>query len=167
MREVQEIEKLVKRFGLQPHPEGGYYRETYRSAHQVSGSHHPEPRSAATAIYYLLANHAYSAWHRIDADELWHFYAGRPLLIHVLGTDGLQTHRLGNPLDDESASFQAVVPAGCWFAAELADADSYALVGCTVAPGFEFSRFQLADRETLHRDYPNYAGLINRLSPKT
>lgn len=167
MNDTEQVEKLVERFSLQPHPEGGFYRETYRCAHQVAGTHHPQPRAASTAIFYLLANSAYSAWHRIDADEIWHFYAGQPLLVHVLDSTGLHTYQLGNPLLDLQSSFQVVVPAGCWFAAELAHGSSYALAGCTVAPGFEFSRFQLADTAALHRDYPNHAALIKRLAPKT
>lgn len=167
MNQDNDIKKLVARFDLQPHPEGGYYRETHRSTQTVSGLQFSQARSAGTAIYYLLAQGAYSAWHRIDADEIWHFYAGEPLLIHILGAQGLQTLRLGNALLDDQACFQAVVPAGCWFAAELLDPGSYALVGCTVAPGFEFSRFELAESAQLCRDYPQHQALIERLAVKT
>ena len=167
MHHNSDIAKLVKRFGLQPHPEGGYYRETHRSAQTVSGLQFSQTRSAGTAIYYLLADSAYSAWHRIDADEIWHFYAGKPLLIHILAEQGLQTLRLGNALLDDQSSFQVVVPAGSWFSAELLDPGSYALAGCTVAPGFEFSRFELADSAVLRRDYPQHQALITRLAVKT
>src|ERR1700761_8271342 len=148
---------LVRRFELQAHPEGGYFRETYRSAARVDrdGAGAGETRAASTAIYYLLCDDAHSAWHRIRSDEVWHFYAGEPLHVHVLDENGggvtnaLVTHRLGNPLTHPGTVYQAVVPAGSWFAAECADPASFALVGCTVAPGFEFSEFELADADAL------------------
>ncbi|WP_017522511.1 cupin domain-containing protein [Pusillimonas noertemannii] len=168
------VHRLVTQFGLQPHPEGGYYRETYRSAQGVTVQ--AGRRAASTAIYYLLEDNDYSAWHRIASDELWHFYAGQALDIHVLDENGgLLTHRLGDPLREAGCTFQAVVPAGRWFAAELASralrapgqaaGDAFALVGCTVAPGFEFSEFELADPQALIRQHLEHAGLIRRLAP--
>ncbi|MET3230288.1 UNVERIFIED_ORG: putative cupin superfamily sugar epimerase [Burkholderia sp. 1263] len=158
---------LIRRFDLKPHPEGGFFSETYRSAERVTradGS--AQTRSASTAIYYLLCDGAHSAWHRIKSDELWHFHAGEPLLVHVLDETGaLVTHRLGNALTHADAVFQAVVPAGLWFAAECADPSTFALVGCTVAPGFEFSEFELADARALKARYPRHAALIERLGP--
>ncbi|MGF6530829.1 putative cupin superfamily sugar epimerase [Paraburkholderia sp. GAS206C] len=159
---------LVRRFELQAHPEGGYFRETYRSAARVDrdGAGAGETRSASTAIYYLLCDGAHSAWHRIKSDEVWHFYAGEPLLVHVLDENGqLVTHRLGNALTHPGTVFQAVVPAGLWFAAECADPATFALVGCTVAPGFEFSEFELADVDALRSAYPAQAEFITRLGP--
>ncbi|WP_433693920.1 cupin domain-containing protein [Paraburkholderia phenoliruptrix] len=160
-------DELIRRFDLKPHPEGGYFSETYRSAERVSRAHGEAPsRSASTAIYYLLCDGAHSAWHRIKSDEVWHFYAGAPLNVHVLdGAGKLVTHKLGNALIHRDAVFQAVVPAGLWFAAECADPASFALVGCTVAPGFEFSEFEIADVQTLQADYPEHTGLIGRLGP--
>ncbi|OAJ58474.1 hypothetical protein A6V36_06015 [Paraburkholderia ginsengiterrae] len=158
---------LIRRFDLKPHPEGGFFRETYRSAervHRDDGS--AETRSASTAIYYLLCDGAHSAWHRIRSDELWHFYAGEPLNVHVLDESGtLVTHKLGNALTHADAVFQAVVPAGLWFAAECADPATFALVGCTVAPGFEFSEFELADIAALQAQHPQHAAFIGRLGP--
>ncbi|MFT0534245.1 cupin domain-containing protein [Castellaniella hirudinis] len=148
------VQGLVALLGLQPHPEGGYYRELYRSDQTVP--YLGAARRAATAIYYLLDGQAYSAWHRIDADEVWAFHAGSPLALHVLTPSGdVATTLLGDPRRHAGARFQAVVPAGCWFAAELAaragsrpaaddGAADYALLGCFVAPGFEFSGFKLA-----------------------
>ncbi|MGF6766687.1 putative cupin superfamily sugar epimerase [Paraburkholderia sp. GAS33] len=159
---------LVRRFELQAHPEGGYFRETYRSAARVNrdGAGAGETRSASTAIYYLLCDGAHSAWHRIKSDEVWHFYAGEPLLVHVLDENGqLVTHQLGNALTHPGTVFQAVVPAGLWFAAECADPATFALVGCTVAPGFEFSEFELADVDALRSAYPAQAEFITRLGP--
>jgi predicted cupin superfamily sugar epimerase len=152
-----------------PHPEGGYFRETYRSAERVRRAATDVERSASTAIYYLLTADTHSAWHRIRSDEAWHFYSGSRLDVHVIGIDGtLCTHRLGNALLRDDAVFQAVVPAGCWFAAQCVGGDEpgYALFGCTVAPGFEFSEFELADTATLQHAYPQHAALIARLGPR-
>lgn len=153
-------QQLVQRLGLQPHPEGGFYRETYRSPLPVQRPDGAQ-RAASTAIYYLLCNGAHSAWHRIRADEIWHFYSGSSLLIHEIAAGGvLHTHRLGA---EPGAAFQAVVAAGHWFAAELADPKTFALVGCTVAPGFEFNEFELADSAALQQRHPDHAALIARL----
>jgi predicted cupin superfamily sugar epimerase len=160
-------DELIHRFDLKPHPEGGFFSETYRSAERVSrASGSAATRSASTAIYYLLCDGAHSAWHRIKSDEVWHFYAGEPLHVHVLDESGaLVTHRLGNALTHRSTVFQAVVPAGLWFAAECADPATFALVGCTVAPGFEFTEFELADVDALKAQYPQHAAHIERLGP--
>ena len=154
-------QELVHHLQLLPHPEGGFYRETYRSSdpvHRADGA----LRAASTAIYYMLCDGAYSRWHRIRSDELWHFYKGTTLLVHELLPGGaLRTHRLGD--DPSKTVFQATVQAGSWFAAELADASSFALVGCTVAPGFEFSEFELADIDALLLSHPDHQHLIRRL----
>lgn len=104
---------LIRQFDLQPHPEGGYFRETYRATDSVVRPADGAPRAASTAIYYLLCDGAYSSWHRIRSDEVWHFYAGDPIEVWVLDArDGLTIHRLGNPLTHPGTVFQAVVPAG-------------------------------------------------------
>ncbi|MFT4434770.1 cupin domain-containing protein [Caballeronia sp. 15715] len=158
---------LIERFGLQPHPEGGYFRETFRGEDKVvREASLGATRSASTAIYYMLCDGAHSAWHRIRSDEVWHFYAGDPIDVHVIDVTGqLHTHRLGNALTHHNAVFQAVVPAGHWFAAELCDPAAFALVGCTVAPGFEFSEFELADVAALTKAYPQHEAVIRRLGP--
>jgi uncharacterized protein len=130
-----EADRIASRLGLAPHPEGGFYRETFRDA-AASG------RAASTAIYYLLRRGEISRWHRIDAAEIWHWYAGSPLLLR-LSVDGRASEvlRLGNAiLADEEP--QRLVPGGCWQSARSLGA--WSLVGCTVAPGFEFARFELA-----------------------
>ncbi|HTI18985.1 MAG TPA: cupin domain-containing protein [Trinickia sp.] len=167
--------EIIDRLELTPHPEGGYYRETHRDAAQVArlapdgAARAYAPRAASTGIYFLLCDEAYSAWHRIDADEMWHFYTGGPLDIHMLDDAGrLSTCRLGNALTHKEASFQAVVPAGCWFAAErvpMPGDTAFSLVGCTVAPGFEFSAFELADVAALAARFPSHAALLKRLQP--
>lgn len=134
---------IVRTLALKPHPEGGYYREVFRSPTYVTTGAHV--RSSGTSIYYLLAEGAFSAWHRIDADEVWYFHSGEGIHLHVLYADGrLITHHLADPSHHSGAVFQATVPAGSWFAAELAQADGHALVSCAVMPGFEFSGFELA-----------------------
>lgn len=153
---------LVAALGLRPHPEGGHYREVFRSdsAVECMGA----KRSAGTSIYYLLCEGAFSAWHRIDADEAWYFHAGSPMAVHVLQPDGaLITHRLGNPLRDPGCCFQAVVPAGCWFAAELENPEAFCLVGCAVAPGFEFAGFALAGETDLADAVRRHGDWVRRL----
>lgn len=158
----------VKRLRMQPHPEGGYFAETYRSSEAIPAGALPGrfagSRSFSTAIYFLLEGHHVSALHRIEADELWHFYAGNPLDVFVLSENGdLETIRLGqNPEADEM--FQAVVPAGRWFGAKPVRPDGYALVGCTVAPGFDFQDFELADRAALLAEFPQHRAVIELLT---
>lgn len=153
---------LIATLGLEPHPEGGYYREVFRSSASVELG--GTSRSAATSIYYLLTDGAVSAWHRLDADEIWYFHAGGPLALHVLQPNGeLITHRLGNPLADANTQFQAVVPAGHWFAAEPENPDYFCLVGCAVAPGFEFAGFQLASEHGLAGAIKRYGEPVRKL----
>ncbi|AJW46480.1 MULTISPECIES: cupin domain-containing protein [Ralstonia] len=164
-------QRLIARLGLEPHPEGGFYRETYRSQERVQRGIPAVERAAATVIHYLLADDAYSAWHRIQSDEVWYFHAGDSLNVHVLEDDGtVRTHRLGHAAEDEVAVYHAVVPARRWFAAERVPGEhGYALVSCTVAPGFEFSEFELADHATGHvllADHSAHDGLIRRLLPR-
>ena len=165
--DAAEAARLIAQLGLQPHPEGGFYSETWRAAEMLRRPALGVERAAGTAIYYMLSGDAYSAWHRIRSDEIWHFYAGGPLLVHVLDAQGaLTTHRLGNALEDETAAFQAIVPANCWFAAERVSAARTTLVGCTVAPGFDYADFELADAESLAADFPAHAELIAKLAPR-
>ncbi|WP_431210348.1 cupin domain-containing protein [Puia sp. P3] len=111
-----------------------------------------------------MARGQFSAFHRIAADELWHFYYGDPLVVYEISHSGrLVTHRLGaDPAKGES--FQTVVKAGSWFASEPAQGSEYGLVGCTVAPGFDFADFELAEREGLVQQYPEHGELIRRLT---
>jgi uncharacterized protein len=161
-----DSEEIIRRLQLEPHPEGGYFRETYRDDARVRREGSDETRAASTAIYYLLCDGAHSSWHRIRSDEVWHFYAGDCIDIHVIDAQGkLLTHRLGNAVLHDDAVFQAVVKAGDWFAAECSDAEGRALVGCTVAPGFEFAEFELAESGVLEALCPQHRELISRLGP--
>jgi predicted cupin superfamily sugar epimerase len=153
---------------LVPHPEGGYFRETYRSAEEVPAgclpARFPGARPFSTAIYFLLAAGDCSALHRLRADEVWHFYAGGRLTLHVIDADGaLSEVRLGRDAG-QTEHLQAVVRAGCWFGASLDAGSSYALVGCTVAPGFGFEDFELGGREALTLQFPQHRALIERLT---
>jgi predicted cupin superfamily sugar epimerase len=130
-------DEVIRHLGLAPHPEGGYYRQTFRDARSDASG-----RAASTAIFYLLPFGEVSAWHRIDAAEIWHFYAGAPLAI-TLSENGeaAVTRRLG-PDILQGEEPQLVVPGGCWQTARSLGA--WTLVGCTVAPGFLFDRFEMA-----------------------
>lgn len=163
MTNIPYWQTLVERLNLQPHPEGGYYRETFRSDRQIPFN--GGVRSAATVIYYLLAQGAYSAWHRIDADETWYHHVGCSVALHVLAAEGdvLTTHRLGNPIEHAGVVFQATVPTGCWFAAELLSPDDFALLSCSVAPGFEFSGFELATGADMERAAQRHGEWVRRL----
>jgi predicted cupin superfamily sugar epimerase len=151
---------------LHSHPEGGYYAETYRSAGNIPDAVLPKfkgDRNYSTAIYYLLQQGDFSAFHRIKSDECWHHYAGDTLLIHVLNQDGTYACiKLGSAID-EGEVFQFVVPANTWFAAECAEQTSFVLTGCTVAPGFDFADFEMADKELLLNEFPEHRSTIIKL----
>lgn len=159
----------IEQFDLLPHPEGGYYAETYRASESIAHSALPArfggDRAFSTGIYFLLESHNFSAFHRIQADEMWHFYAGEALEVFVIDpqTQEMKVVRLGND-PDKGETFQAVVPAGAWFASRPAAGSAYALVGCTVAPGFDFADFEMAGRAPLTADYPQHAQLIAELT---
>jgi hypothetical protein len=156
-----QADELVRRLSLQPHPEGGYFSEIHRSTQRVSSVEHGE-RAAFTSILFLLEATQVSRLHRLDAEELWSWHAGAPLDVHILSPAGpRETRRLGSGTDEH---FQTVVPAGAWFGAEVASPDGFSLVGCVVAPGFEFRTFELADRETLLRAFPTEAEIVVRLT---
>jgi predicted cupin superfamily sugar epimerase len=128
---------IIARLELRPHPEGGHYRETFRDA-----GIDPTGRSRSTAIYFLLARGERSRWHRIDAAEIWHYYSGSPLILRIAHDGGLQhTVHLGSDLENGERP-QAIVPANAWQIAETTG--DWTLVGCTVAPAFEFASFELA-----------------------
>lgn len=158
-------DNLISLLSLMPHPEGGHFKETYRSEHRVNRGEDAVGRSASTAIYYLLRGNERSTWHRIRSDEMWHFYDGAPLRVYILEPGGgLSVLRLANPLRHEGTNFQALVPAGRWFAAECEESEGYSLVGCTVAPGFEFDEFEIGDESLLRNDWPEHSELITRLA---
>ena len=158
----------IRKLELEPHPEGGYYRQTYKADLVLPKESLPAnftgPRSVSTAIYFLLGAENFSAFHRLQSDELWHFHLGASITIHVIDPDGRYSKiQLGS--DPEAGEvLQAVVRAGCWFASHIGDEKSFALVGCTVAPGFDFDDFELAERDKLVEAYPQYRDVITRFT---
>lgn len=165
---MSKAEQIIQQFGLQPHPEGGWYRQTYKSKEMIAADALPErfrgDRAFSTAIYFLLEKGNFSAFHKIKSDECWHFYAGDPLLIYVIQQNGdLDITTMGNDLK-KSQQVQFVVPANCWFASRPAANSEFCFVGCTVSPGFEFADFELSDAKELTSLYPKHQMLINELS---
>ena len=163
-----DARSLIDRLDLLPHPEGGFYRETYRAELRLSNAilspHFPGMRNASTAIYYLLAQGDRSRFHRIRSDEVWHFYLGEPLQVIELTDSG---QALVTTLGADIAAgqkLQHVVPAGRWFGASPASGSSFSLVGCTVAPGFDFADFEMGVRDALLSAYPQAADWIERLT---
>lgn len=156
----------IKQLGLIRHPEGGWFAETYRSPESVSGTALPErfqgDRSFCTAIYFLLEQGDFSALHRIKSDEIWHFHTGGRLNIEVISPEGVHEQKVLGGYSARGESFQTVVTAGSWFGAEVCD--RFALVGCTVSPGFDFSDFELARFDGLNRLFPQHETLIRRLT---
>ncbi|MCC3159818.1 cupin domain-containing protein [Hymenobacter sp. 15J16-1T3B] len=149
---------LIRHLQLLPHPEGGYYRETYRAAEQLTTAAQ-QPRHVSTAIYFLLEGAAKSHFHRIKSDELWFFHQGQPLEIVLIQGGQASIILLGNDFA-QGAVPQAVVPAGTWFAARVRDEAGFGLVSCTVAPGFDFADFELAERAGLTAEFPQLRELI-------
>lgn len=153
---------------LRRHPEGGWYRETYRSAEILSRAALPPrfsgDRACSTAIYFLLEGEDFSALHRIKQEEVFHFYDGSGLTLHLIEPAGTYAaFKLGRDLAAGELP-QAVVPAGWLFGATVNDPRSYSLVGCTVAPGFDFADFSMPSREELRRQFPQHRQIVERLT---
>ena len=165
---MDKVNLLVESLEMNPHPEGGFYKEVYRSGNVISkealGNDFSGDRSYCTSIYFLLTSANFSGFHRIKQDEIWNFYEGSPLLIHVIDKEGKYTCKeIGmNPKEDLFPQF--VVPAGAWFASSVKNKNDYSFVGCTVAPGFDFEDFELADRISLSKEYPQHKEIITQLT---
>jgi len=170
----KDAQYWIEKLRLEAHPEGGYFRQTYKSEMMIAREALPpgfsEARAASTAIYFLLEGENFSAFHRLRSDEVWHFYAGEALLVHVIHPSGKYSRILLGCDLEAGQVFQAVVPAGRWFASQVEDGKGRALVGCTVAPGFEFEDFEmgrgavdnaanLAGCKSLRRQLPVYGRL--------
>lgn len=158
------VDHLVKTLDLVPHPEGGFYRETYRSEGTFTPPEIGDQRNYATTIYFLLTAGNFSAFHRISQDEGWHFYMGQAVEIHEITPEGEHVvHLLG--LDFNAGQRpQLVIPAKSWFGSRVKEGGAFALVGCTVSPGFDFADFELAKRETLLERFPSHQHIINELT---
>jgi len=162
------IEELIEKLDLRPHPEGGYFKETYRSVGKINNNClepvYEGARNYSTCIYFLMTSDSFSSFHKVNQDEIWHFYEGSPIRLHVISENGNYTeYKIGRNFSKGEVP-QLVVPGGHWFAAEVSDNDSYSLVGCTVAPGFDFSDFNLPSMGDLVSKYPQHEELITRLT---
>lgn len=161
-----ESKQLIEKLHLQKHPEGGYFRETYRCKEKITllPDVYKGERNCSTSIYFLLTSESFSAFHRIHQDEIWHFYTGAPITIHMITFEGTYSFvTLGNDMNGGEV-FQFVVPGGCWFGAEVAGQNTYSLLGCTVSPGFDFADFELATRDILLKDYPQHKEIVLKLT---
>lgn len=158
----KRIQELVEVLKMTAHPEGGFFAETFRSAQEVD---HPngEKRQLATSIYFLLRSQDVSHFHRIQSDELWFWHEGSPLSVHLLGEKGHEILRLG-PVDGKEARSQHLVPANTIFGSSVDHPDSYALVSCVVAPGFDFRDFELFTADQLLPLYPKEEEIIRKLT---
>lgn len=160
--------EIVNKLGLQPHPEGGFFKETYRSAEFISQECLPAEfngkRNHSTCIYFLLRSEDFSAFHKIHQDEAWHFYEGSPIrLVMISPTGELSEIVIGrNILECEVP--QCIVPKHYWFAAKIIEANTFALVGCTVAPGFDFADFVLPKRNELINLFPQHTEIITEFT---
>jgi predicted cupin superfamily sugar epimerase len=159
-----DAEAVIRALGLEPHPEGGFYRETFRALLTVEGLPHVGgSRPSSTAIYYLLPAGAVSALHRVSSDEIWHHYDGDPIDIHTIDRSGLHAvTRIGRDLARGERP-QHIVPAGTWQAA-VPVGDRYALCGCTVSPGFDFADFEMPSRDELHAIFPLLGAVVEALA---
>lgn len=165
---MSKIQELIQQFNLQPHPEGGYFKETYRSNGRIPINVLPEgysgDRNHSTCIYFLLTSDTFSAFHRIHQDEIWHFYDGSPILLHMISDRGEYSNITIGTHFDAGQTPQFVVPGGYWFAAEVLEKDTYSFVGCTVSPGFHFDDFQLPSQKELLEIFPKHKEIIEKLT---
>lgn len=164
----EQARRWVETLGLAPHPEGGYFREVYRGAEAIPAAGLPArygaPRSTATSIYFLLEGGDRSHLHRLRSDELWYHHAGGALALSMILPDGRREDVLLGASPGTGARPQAVIPRGAWFGAKLEPASGYALIGCAVAPGFDFADFELGSRTALVAAFPHHRELIEDLT---
>ncbi|MFD0862732.1 cupin domain-containing protein [Sungkyunkwania multivorans] len=165
---MNKAKDIIEKLQLQPHPEGGYFRETYRSAGVITeenlGESYQGSRNYCTCIYFLLTSDNFSAFHRINQDEIWHFYDGAPILLHLIAPNGRYSSiTIGNALEKAQVP-QFIVPGGHWFAAEVPTENTFSLVGCTVSPGFDFQDFDLPMRQMLVEKFPQHKAIITKLT---
>lgn len=165
---MNRMQQIIRALDLKPHPEGGFFRETYRSAGVIQSDSlddaYQGERSYSTCIYFLLTSEGFSAFHRIRQDEIWHFYDGSPIELHMITVDGNHSKTVIGREIEHGQVPQFVVPGGAWFAATVVNPDAYSLLGCTVAPGFDFLDFELPTRAELCGRFPQHRELIERLA---
>jgi predicted cupin superfamily sugar epimerase len=160
---MNKADVYIEKLQLTPHPEGGYFREIYRSDELLKDGlpdRYKGNRSFSTSIYFLLKGEQKSLLHKLKSDEIWHFYDGSPVKLYTIDSKGKVSQRLLGRNIDEGESMQLVIKRGYWFCAEVSDENSFSLFGCTVAPGFDFSDFELGERKELLKLYPQLAELV-------
>ncbi len=161
---MTKIEQIVKELNLEPHPEGGFFKETYRSegiiGQDVLEKQYQGDRNYSTGIYFLLTSENFSAFHKIKQDEMWHFYDGSPLCIHSINPEGIYKKTMLGRNFSAGETPQYLVKGGYWFAASVPQQNTYSLVGCTVAPGFDFADFELPKAAELIKQFPNHQKII-------
>ncbi len=160
--------EIINNLNLAPHPEGGYFREVYRSEDKIRRDSLPErynsDRIFSTSIYFLLEGEQVSRFHRLRSDEIWYYHSGSSALIYIIEENGhLVKKRIGRNIS-AGDEFQVIIRRNSWFAAEVEDNSSYLLAGCLVSPGFEFADFELGERDTLLDSFPGYSELIRRFT---
>jgi uncharacterized protein len=164
---MMNAEYYIKKLELEKHPEGGYFKEIYRSKNIIKSGYLPEiyegERNQSTSIYFLLNKTDISKFHIIKSDEIWHFYSGSTIKIYIIDKQGNLTIKLlGNQLD-KNESFQVIIPAEHYFAGEVVNKNMFGLVGCTVAPGFDFRDFYMPDISELSKMFPQHSLLFDKI----
>lgn len=158
------VNQLIAKYKLLNHPEGGYYKETYRSEFTTGFENFEGKRNYATGIYFLIEKNNFSAFHKIKSDEMWHFYSGNTLeVIEITPQGKLIITLIGNNIENNEV-FQHTVKAGNWFASRVKNGGNYSFVGCTVWPGFDFNDFVLANRKDLQNQFPQHKSIIEELT---
>lgn len=163
---MDESGNIIKKLDLSPHPEGGFFKEIYRSTIRIAPGHLPHgyksERRLATSIYYMLVKYQYSKFHRIRSDELWYYHQGCGLKIHEVDKEGNKhIHFLGTNIE-KGEKPQVLIPAGNVFAAELTNKDAFGLYGCMVSPGFDYADFELFEEDDLSNTYPQHKELFQK-----
>jgi predicted cupin superfamily sugar epimerase len=158
----------IDKLNLTRHPEGGHYKEVYRSKEIINKKSLPSRytsfRTFSTSVYYLLQSHEFSAFHRLKSDEIWHFYEGSPITLFLILPNGNLKKIILGRYPENNELLQFIIPRGCWFAAKVYSPGSYSLVGCTVSPGFDFDDFELGNFEKLVKLFPQHTAIIQKLT---
>jgi len=162
----EKAKYYIQKLQLNKHPEGGYYREIYRSGEIIfiDAPNQNRKRNVSTSIYFLLEGSQKSKFHKLKSDELWHFYDGTAVKIYILDGNGKLTETMIGRDIENGELFQTTIGKNNWFAAEVMDKRSFTLIGCTVSPGFDFSDFELAKRANLLNKFPDHKELILRFT---
>ncbi len=168
MKSIRHAQYWIEKLNLAKHPEGGFFAPAFRASEQIGRDGLPDRfagnRAIVSSIYYLLEKGQFSTFHRLKSVEIWNFFEGDPLTIYILDPHGaLIEKRLGRNVDS-GESFQVAIEPGSWFAAEHCGPGEFTLVGCVVAPGFEYEDMEIAGRAHLHARYPQHAEIIERLT---